>query len=329
MKLGKVSENVLKRSIIKQIKPRRSEVLLGAKACEDCAVVEIGEDEVFVLSTDPITGSIQDIGALSVIAAANDVAAMNAEIIGVMLSILLPENFEESNLKVMMCEVEDICKGLNIQVIGGHTEVTRAVNQPIITVTGVGKGRKDALIYNSGAGINDDIVVTKWIGLEGTVLLAREKEEFLRGKFQTPFINGAFALGKFLIATKEAELAGNFGVHAMHDVAEGGIFGALWEMAEASGLGLRVDLKSIPIKQETIEICECFGLNPYELVSGGAMLIATERGHDLCRILKENDIEATVIGKFTDGNDRIVTNEDEVRYLEPTKSDEIYKAFAL
>ncbi len=60
----------------------------------------------------------------------------------------------------------------------------------------------------------------------------------------------------------------------MHDVTEGGIFGALWEMAESSGIGLEIDLKKIPLKQETVEICELFDINPYGLIASGAMLMA-------------------------------------------------------
>ena len=327
MKVGKVSEAVLKRSVIKQIKTKRAEVISGAGAYEDCAAIELKEDEVFVLSTDPVTGSIHDIGRLSINTISNDIAACGAEAVGVMLSILLPKDFEEGDLKEMMRELEAACQELNIQIMGGHTEVTGAVNQPIVTVTGVGRIKKDRLILVSGARLEDDIVVTKWIGLEGTSIIVNEKRALLEKKFQAPFIKKAAEFNRYLSVAGEAMLAADFGVHAMHDVTEGGIFGALWQMAEASRVGLNVDLKSIPIKQETIEICECFGLNPYELISGGAMLIATERGHDLCRVLMENGIEATVVGKFTAGNDRIITNGDEIRYLEPPKSDEIYKLY--
>ena len=111
----------------------------------------------------------------------------------------------------------------------------------------------------------------------------------------------------------------------MHDVTEGGIFGALWEMAEASGVGLEIDLKKIPIRQETIEICEFFDLNPYKLISSGSMLMASEKGYDLARELEKEGIKATVIGKFTSSNDRVVVNDGEISYLEPPKTDELYK----
>lgn len=123
----------------------------------------------------------------------------------------------------------------------------------------------------------------------------------------------------------EAAVAAANGVSAMHDVTEGGIFGALWEMAEASGVGLEIDLKRIPLLQETVEICEFFDVNPYELISSGCMLMAAEDGNTLVRELEKAGIPAVVIGKATAGNDRIIVNEEERRFLEPPKTDELYK----
>ena len=115
------------------------------------------------------------------------------------------------------------------------------------------------------------------------------------------------------------------GVSAMHDITEGGIFGALWELAEGTGCGLDIDLKSIPIRQESVEVCEQFGVNPYLLMSSGSMLIATEDGPKLVRALAAEGIHSAIIGRATDGNDRILRNGDEIRYLDRPQSDELYK----
>ncbi len=325
MKIGKVPENVLKRSIIKQIKTKRDEILVGAGVGEDCAVIALADDEVFVMSTDPITGTIYDIGSLSIHVTANDIASSGAEVIGVMLSVLLPEDTTEEELREIMTQAEAVCADLNIQTIGGHTEITKAVNQPIITVTGVGKVKKDAVITTSGARAGQDVVITKWIGLEGTSIIAKEREQELLAKFPKALIDEAKGFGQYLSVVPEAATAVKSGVSAMHDVTEGGIYGALWEVAEASGVGLEIDLKKIPVKQETIEICEFYGLNPYALISSGAMLMTSDHGHDLVRAIEQAGIKATVIGKVTAGNDRVLINEDERRFLEPPKSDELYK----
>ena len=325
MKIGKIPETILKRSVIKQIKHRREEVLVGPAIGEDCSIISLKGDEVFVISTDPITGTVQDIGTLAVHITANDIASSGAELIGIMLSVLLPENTTEAELKAMMYDVDMVCDRLQIEVIGGHTEVTKAVNQPIVTVTGIGKIKKADMLTTSGARPGQEIVMTKWIGLEGTAIIAKIKEQELLTKYSASFIEEAVKMIDYISVVPESRIAMKAGVTSMHDVTEGGIFGALWEIGAASKVGLEVDLKKIQLKQETVEICEFFNLNPYMLISSGCMLIVSDNGNLLVDRLKEAGIAAAVIGRITEGNDRIVINNDEQRYLEPPKSDELYK----
>lgn len=325
MKTGKIPESVLKRSVLRQLHNRRDEVLLGAGVGEDCAALTLEADEVFVMSTDPITGTGKEMGSLAVITTANDLASSGAEPVGVMLTILLPEESEEALLKEIMRDAEATCEKFHMQILGGHTEVSAAVNRPVISVSGVGKVKKDAMIKTGGARPGMDIVVSKWIGIEGTVILAKERERELLGRYATTFIDRSKDLDAYISVLSEAAVAARSGVSAMHDITEGGIFGALWEMAEASGVGLEIDLKKIPVRQETIEICEFFGLNPYELISGGSMLMATEDGNQLVHELEKAGIPAAVIGKAMAGNDRVLRNEEERRFLEPPKPDELYR----
>ncbi len=325
MKEGKVPENVLKRSVFRQIHTRRSEVLLGAGVGEDCAAIKLKEDEIFVVSTDPITGTATDIGKLAVHVTMNDLASAGAMPIGVMLTILLPEHTQEMELKNMMQQIEHVCAGIDVQIMGGHTEVTKAVNQPIINVCGVGKAKAGALVTTAGARPGDDIIATKWVGLEGTSIIAKEKEAELLARYPLELVKTAQGFDQYLSVLPEARIAVRSGVGAMHDVTEGGIFGALWELAESSGVGLEIDLKKIPIKQETIEVCELFHVNPYELVSSGCMLMASQDGNTLVRGLAREGIHSAVIGKATAGNDRVLQNEEERRFLEPPKTDELYK----
>ncbi|NBK90652.1 hydrogenase maturation factor [bacterium 1XD21-13] len=327
MKVGKVSETILKRSIFKQIRTRRDEVLLGAGVGEDCAAMRLEPGEIFVISTDPITGTVKDVGTLAIQVTINDLASSGAEPVGVMLTVLLPEAVTEEDIKKMMAQVEEACAKARIQVMGGHTEVTRAVNQPVISVTGVGKAREERLVSTAGARVGQDILVTKWIGIEGTSIIAKEKEEELLGRFSRSFVDTAKNFDRYLSVLPEAMLASDFGISAMHDVTEGGIYGALWELAEASGIGLEIDLKAIPIRQETVEICEYFGLNPYYLISSGCMLMAGDRGHDLVRELKKAGIPAAVIGKAVEGKAKRVMNGEEEAFLERPRADELYKIY--
>lgn len=324
MKVGKIPESVLKRSVFKQIHTKREEVLLGAGVGEDCAAIKLADDEMFVISTDPITGTAADIGHLAIHVTMNDLASAGAKPIGVMLTILLPESVQETDLKKMMKQMEQVCNELNVQIMGGHTEVTKVVNQPLISVCGVGKAKVGKLVSTSGANPGDDILASKWIALEGTSIIAKEKEAELLQRYPGELVRTAQEFDQYLSVLPEAKVAVMSGVSAMHDVTEGGIFGALWELAESSGVGLEIDLRKIPVKQETIEVCEFFHINPYELISSGCMLMASPDGNTLVRELKKAGIHAAVIGKATAGNDRVLLNEEERRFLEPPKPDELF-----
>ncbi len=325
MKVGKVPEAVLKRSVLKQIRTDRPEVLMGASVGEDCAAVALQEDEMFVLSTDPITGTAKDIGHLAIQITLNDLASAGAEPIGVMLTFLLPEKLSEAKLRAMMEQAEEAAHAANVQIMGGHTEVTCVVNQPVISVVGVGKAKKGRLISTAAARPGMDVIVTKWIGLEGTSIIAKEKETELLTRYPKALVDEAKGFDRYLSVLPEAATAVKSGVSAMHDVTEGGIFGALWEMAESAGVGLEIDLKKIPIRQETVEVCEFFDVNPYELISSGSMLMAASDGNGLVRALEAEGIPAVCIGKVTDGNDRVIVSGEERRFLEPPKTDELYR----
>ena len=324
MRRGKISESVLKRSVLKKINTHRKEVINGADVGTDCAVLSFEEGYDIALSATPVTAPIKDISSYAIHMALNNVAAAGAEPLGVMLSVLLPEQTEEDELQKMIEQAQDICSGCGADIIGGHTEVIPDIDRPIMTVTGVGK-RKDARAGSlPGVKANQDVVISKWIGLEGTIRLARERREELCARYPERMIEKAAAYDKYLSVIPEAATAMKSGVCGMHDVSRGGVFGALWELAQRAGVGLEIDLKKIPVKQETIEICEFFELNPYELLSGGCLIMTAQDGEALVTALERENIPAVVVGRTTKGNDRVIYNEDEKRYLDRPKTDQIY-----
>ncbi|MBP3459383.1 MAG: AIR synthase family protein [Lachnospiraceae bacterium] len=327
MEIGKVPENVLKRAVFKQIKHVRPEVLLHPGVGEDCAAIETKEDEVLVFSTDPITGASKGMGTLAVHITANDLASSGAEPVGILTCVILPPGTREKRLRELMQEIVAASRELRIEVMGGHTEISDVVNRPVITVTGVGKAKKDQLVSTGGLQPGDDLVMTKWAGLEGTSIIAAEKQEELAKRLPSQIIDAALEMREYISVVPEAAVAVKTGVSAMHDVTEGGIFGALWEMGEASGVGILADLKKIPIRQETIEVCELFDINPYMLISSGSMLIGTSHGNLLVDELQKQGIPAAVIGRAVEGNDRVVVNGEEQRFLEPAGSDQLYKIY--
>lgn len=173
--------------------------------------------------------------------------------------------------------------------------------------------------------IGYEIVMTKWTGLEGTAIIASSKEQELLTKYTSSFVNSAKGLMDYISVETEVHIAKEFGAELVYEIKEGGVFGALWEFSVDLKLGLEVDLQKIKLKQETVEICEFFDLNPYMLISSGSTLIITERGNRLVDKLNDAGIVAVVIGYITRGNKRIIKNGKERRYLEPIRKDELYK----
>ena len=242
------------------------------------------------------------------------------------LVIFLPESMEEPELKALMAEAEGTAANLNIQIIGGQTRVSSAVRQPISTVTGYGIRRAEAAQTGARKKLaGQDIIITKWIGLEGTADLAARNQEGLLTRYPAYLVEEAAAFDRYYSILPEAATAVKSGGCTMHDASEGGIFAGLWEMAEGAGVGLTIDMKKLPLRQETVEVCEYCNVNPYELRSGGSLIIASPEGTAVVEALAAEGIPATIVGRFTDSNDRRILNEDEVRYMDRPQRDEIYK----
>lgn len=327
MKTGKISESILKRSVIKQLHNKNENVIQASMVGGDYASLHAPQGEHIVFATNPVTWEISNnhtYASFAVYAALNNVAVSGAEPIGIMVNVLLPTAANEAQLRELVKEMDQICADAGVQIMGGHTQVTRAVRRIVVTVTGVGM-KHGAPFSSRNVEPGMDLIVTKWIGLLGTALLAQEKEQELRQRYAQPFLDKAKTYSEYISILSEAAVASQSDVCAMHDLSEGGIFGALWEMAEAAGVGLDIDLKKIPIRQETVEICEFFDVNPYKLLSQGSLLLAAKDGNRIVREMELAGIPAIVIGKTTDSNDRVLCQMEERRFLETAQTDELYK----
>ncbi|MCI5586053.1 MAG: AIR synthase-related protein [Lachnospiraceae bacterium] len=319
MRTGKLSESVLRRSILKQIKNRRQEVIQGAGIGKDCAFFSFGE-ELLAISTASFSVFEEDSVFGRIIESVNNVAAGGAAPVGILISAVLPEETGEQEIKALMAEVEKACCRLNIQAVGGDTRISREVNRPQLTVTVVGKAGRGKYPSRVCAA-NQDVVMTKWAGLSGTAFLAKKNTDKLVKRLPAHLIHEAAAFGEMLSVLPEAAAAAGYGVSSMHDVSRGGVFTALWELAEGAGVGLEVDLKKIPIRQETVEICEILGVNPYELYGAGSLLIVCDKGNQLVGMLKQENIYAAVIGKTTADKAKVLWNQEEKRYLDRPRID--------
>lgn len=332
MKLGRVSENVYKRSILQQIKTKREEILIGAGLGEDCAIFSFsGASAEDKTQKDLMVSCMREGVCVNrlLMDCVNELAVHCAEAIAVSLDILIPPDAQEEVLKKVMADAEICCSEFGMQIAQARGRVTECVVEPFVTVTAYGKCLVDVSQAAShtvkAAKPGHDIVVSKWIGLEGTAILTARHRERLLERFPAWLVDEAAGFDRYLSVVPEAAVAVKSDVCALHNVSEGGILAALWELAEGAGVGLTIDLKKLPIRQETVEICNYCDINPYELLSGGCLLMTCKDGSALEAALRAEKIPAVVVGRVTDSNDRLIINEDEVRYLDRPRADSIYE----
>lgn len=329
MEIGKLPNDLLKKIVLENIKNKREEVLLRAAVGEDNAIMDFG-DEVAVLSTDPITGATKDIGRLAIYISCNDVASSGAEPIGALLTIMAPPSTTEKDIELIMKEAGKASKELNIEIMGGHTEITDAVNRVVISTTVIGKQNKKDMLNSEDIKVGDKILITKYAGVEGTSILAKELEEYLSDKIDKEKITEAKNMDSMISVIKEGTICGEIGVNYMHDVTEGGILGAAWEAAAAVKKGIKINENLIPMKDVTKEISNILNIDPYRLISSGSMLIIADKDkvNTLEKKLKEEDIEITIIGEVIEEGTLIERN-GETQELDPPTSDELYKGISI
>ncbi len=327
MEPGKVPNDILNKIVIGKIKTFRKEVIMRPGTGEDCAAIEF-DKYACVMSTDPITAAGKNAGRLAVHISCNDIASSGIEPLGMMVTILCPVGTKETELEQLMEQVCETAGQLNVEIIGGHTEVTPAVNKIILSTTCVGKALKDKVISSAGAKTGDSVIITKSAGLEGTAIIAGDFEEVLSEFIDKKELQYAKSFINYISVVPEGVLAGRFGATSMHDITEGGVLGAAWEIAEASCTGIIINKDSIPIEPVTVRICDYFGINPLRLISSGCMIITCQDGEGLVRLLEKNQIKATIIGTITQDNSSrqlISKKEGTVENIEAPGPDELYK----
>ncbi len=323
MQSGKLPHHVLQDEIFSAFEFRREEVLVRPKIGEDCSVLDFGE-YVCVLSTDPITGAASEVGRLAVHISCNDVAANGVEPLGLLMTIMAPEGTAVEEIRQVVTQAAEQAASLKVEIIGGHTEITPAVNRLVVSTTAIGRAPKGKTVNSSGAETGNRIIMTKWAGLEGTAILAYDLESRLKGKVGSTVLSRARSFMEFISVVKEGIIGGRNGATAMHDVTEGGVLGALWEIAEASGTGMRVYRDKIPVREETRVICEELGLDPLKLISSGCMIITCKNSDRMLNALKETGIQAVEIGEIIE-KDRVLVEEGREVPISPPESDELYK----
>lgn len=322
MKEGKIPSELLRELVFDNIKTKHEDVILRPEIGEDCTAIEYG-DYACVLSTDPITGAAKGVGALAVHISCNDVASSGVRPIALMMTIMAPPSTTEDDIRQIMKDAGEAAGQLGVEIAGGHTEITSAVNRVIVSTTAIGKILKHKLVKTAGAQLGDDVIMTKYAGLEGTSILANDKEAELKEILSRDELTVSQELASQISVVREGVLAGELGVNSMHDATEGGILGAVWEVAESSATGVEVYLNEIPVLEQTRKICRHFRIDPYRLISSGSMIITCSNGPELVKVLGEAGIKASIIGKIIE-KDRRIIDHGQVKELEQPGPDELF-----
>lgn len=328
LKTGKLDSKLLEEIVFKNIKFKRPEVITRPGIGEDCAVVDFGAYEC-VMSTDPITAAAGEIGRLAVHISCNDIASNGVEPLGIMLAVMLPEGTTEEQVEEIMKQAGQVSEELGVEIIGGHTEITPAVNKPVIVSTAIGRGAKWSSQQAENMKPGDYILMTKQAGLEGTGIIAGDFKGELAGFLTDEEFREAADMLQKVSVVKEGVIAGKIGTAGMHDVTEGGVLGAVWEMCDIAKTGAEVWIDQVPVTDVTKKICDRFDIDYLRLISSGSMMIMVhpEVKGQMEQELRNAGIPVACIGRIVEreAGVRMVVNGEKI-VIAPPAGDELYKA---
>ncbi len=308
MQVGKITSKRLQETVLSRITNHRDDVLVNSGLGEDSAVVDFG-DEVLAISSDPITGAGKQAGYLAVQVACNDLAATGAEPIGIQVVLLLPPDIEDEEISQLMGEIDKTAADMDIQILGGHTEIISDVSRSLIVVTAIGRAERERFVATGGACEGDDLLLTKGVGLEGCFILASDFGDYLLEQgINQEIIDRAREYQHKISVLPEGLIAAEYGVNSLHDITEGGLYGALTEMSQAAGVGFLLEKSEEIVPGPVREITSRLGIDPCGLISSGSMLISLEDGEGLKQRLGEEGIDSYRIGKVTSSRRRVREN---------------------
>jgi hydrogenase maturation factor len=333
LNIGKLDAALLG-ELLKRFPVTDPRVVVGPRVGEDVAVIDLG-DRYLLAKTDPITFATDEIGWYAVHVNANDIATAGAAPKWFLATLLLPEGQTTAeDVTAIFDQLATACRELNVALIGGHTEITYDLNRPILVGQMLAEVDKERLVTTAGAQVGDDVILTKGVAVEGTAIIAREKGDALRAAGVAPglieraarFLHtpGISVVRDALVAVEVAP------VHAMHDPTEGGLATGLHEVADAAGVGLRVERERIPILPECRALCAPFGLDPLGLIASGSLLITVAPADipAVCDALARAGIDAAVIGRVTPSSaGRVLVEAGRETPLPRFDQDEIGKLF--
>lgn len=300
MRIGSITDNAKKRLKSKYIAPNK-------------------ENTVSAIRQIALTFS--DAGKIAVWDALNTLYAKGAAPRFLSVSLSLPPEFEESEALAVMEQLSLEAGREAVPLTNADVMTFTQIQVPILSLMAAGDLSKDSM-----GDCGKFLVMAGHAGMAAIGIIAKEKREELLNKFAPSFIDKAEGFIENCSVRNITKLLEKEKVY-MYSLKEGGVYGGLWELADGLGKGLEVNLRDIPIRQETVEISEVFKLHPYRLLSTGAMLIVCNDPEEIIDKLNAEGIQAACIGSLNDGNDRVIINDTDRSFIELPREDDIYKLF--
>lgn len=325
---GKLNIEQLKNLIFRytdQYAPGRTEVLSSPYIGEDCAVID-SKKQLITVSSDPITAAVKNIGRLAVVVNLNDIASSGADPLGIMVTMLCPIGTTEDEVAQIMEEMARTAAEDEVQILGGHTEVTSAVNRMVLSVTALGLRTPSEEIDQEESEIYD-IYVTKDAGLEGVYIIASDRQAELSEVLDESEKEKIGQYEKELSVVRDAKIARSYHPRIMHDVTEGGLLGALWEVCELLSMGAMIDYDAISIPTFTKKIAAHYQIDPLRLISSGCLLFLLDRKYRdvVTEAFDRSGIKLSRIGETTKERAVRMRRGEELLFVDPPTSDELYK----
>ncbi len=304
----------------------RDEVVLRPTTEKGCAALRLGP-RLCVVCTESVSLESKEMGGLLVQCCCNEMAACGAEPVGLIISLFIPKTMEEAKVERMMEQVKQCADTLQVEVIGSNVEKSDALTRAVASAVVLGTCPEGCLVTANGAQMGDDLVLTKWAGLEATYRMAVDYASISMQHLGTEGYHACQQLKDRLSAIQDGILAAGQGAHAICHAAKGGILGAVHAMSLASRCGVYLMEQRIPVLEETEQLCRAFSLDALRLSSAGCLLIACENGKEMVRSLQEKEIPAAVIGQVKyEGNGLLIQCMDGMtREIAPPGADEFYR----
>ncbi len=331
--LGKLNFDILERLLEKYPGALDERLIVGPKVGEDAAVIDF-PDRYLITKTDPITFAMDEIGWYAVHINANDIAIRGAKPRWFQPAILLPEGrATESLVEEVFGQISRACRDLGVTLVGGHTEISRGLDHPIVVGSMFGEVDKGKLVTTSGARPGDDILLTKGIVIEGTAIIARERQQDLRKRgYEEGFIQRCmdYLYEPGISVVKDALLANQFEIHSMHDPTEGGLATGLYEMARASRVGMLIYGDKINLLPDSERLCAEYGLDPLGTITSGSLVLATDpkNAQMVLETYLNSGIKASLIGRVEERSFGIkILKDDGMGDLKWSEKDDITRIF--